>query len=146
MATQNANTNTLKREWFVVDASDVILGRLATRVATVLRGKHKPTFTPHVDCGDFVIVTNAKQVKISGNKEQQKQYWRHTGFPGGIRSTVLAKQREEHPERIIMNAVKGMLPRGPLGRQMLKKLKVYVEGTHEHQAQSPKELNLKAAR
>lgn len=144
MATKNANPNELSREWFVVDASVAPLGRIATRVATILRGKHKPIYSPNVDCGDFVVILNAASVKLTGRKETQKLYWKHTGFPGGERSVAVDKQREEHPERIVMSAVRGMLPRGPLGRKMLKKLKVYNGMDHEHQAQQPKTLKLES--
>lgn len=140
MATPNAKAETLERKWYVVNAEEAVLGRLATRVATILRGKHKPTFTPHVDCGDFVVITNAQAVKTTGKKEEKKIYWKHTGFVGGEKTIDLGKQRAEHPERIILSAVKGMLPRGPLGRKMIKKLKVYADATHQHQAQNPTEL------
>ena len=140
MATPNAKAETLVRKWYVVNAEDAVLGRMATRIATILRGKHKPTYTPHVDCGDFVIVTNAKVVKTTGKKEEKKIYWKHTGFVGGEKTIDLGKQRAEHPERIIVSAIKGMLPRGPLGRKMIKKLKVYADGNHQHQAQNPTEL------
>jgi large subunit ribosomal protein L13 len=142
MKTKSAKAKELQKEWFVIDAQDQVLGRLATRVATVLRGKHKPTYTPHADTGDFVVVVNAGQVKVTGKKETQKLYWRHTGYPGGEKSVTLGKQRAEHPERIIQHAVKGMLPKGPLGRQLIKKLKVYPGPEHPHKAQKPETLSV----
>jgi len=131
-----------QREWYVVDATDQVLGRLATRIATVLRGKHKPTYTPHVDGGDFVIVVNAAKIRVTGNKASQKQYYRHSGYPGGLKSTTFEKLMQTHPERAITLAVKGMLPRSSLGRQQLRKLKVYPGPEHPHQAQQPKEFPL----
>ena len=132
----------IERKWFVIDATDVPLGRLATRVATVLRGKHKPIFTPHMDTGDHVIVINADKVRFSGNKEEAKEYFRHTGYPGGGRTRTPKEVRERKPDFIVRNAVKGMLPKGALGRQMLKKLKVYAGTDHPHEAQNPKALAL----
>jgi len=132
----------VKRDWYIVDADGQILGRLATRIASVLRGKHKPTFSPHLDAGDFIIVVNAEKVKLTGHKETQKYYFRHTEYPGGDRYTTVAEMRQKHPERIIYHAVKGMLPRGPLGRQQLTKLKVYAGAEHPHQAQKPVPLPL----
>ena len=134
----------VKREWFVVDAEDLVLGRLASQVATYLRGKHKPIYTPHIDTGDFVVVVNAEKVKLTGNKETQKLYWHYTQYPGGERSVNVKTQRERHPDRMITHAVKGMLPKGPLGRKMLKKLKVYKGPAHPHQAQKPQPLAVKA--
>ena len=119
-----------------------MLGRLATRVATFLRGKHKPAFTPHVDGGDFVIVVNASRVKLTGRKLDQKTYYRHSGYPGGIRSVKARRLLETHPERVVEAAVKGMLPKGPLGRKMLRKLKVYAEAEHPHAAQKPQPLEI----
>jgi large subunit ribosomal protein L13 len=142
MKTESAKAGDIQRGWFIVDAQDVVLGRLSTRVASVLRGKHKPTFTPHADTGDFVIVVNADKVKVTGNKEKQKKYWHYTGYIGGAKSITLEKQRAEHPERIISHAVKGMLPKGPLGRKMLKKLKVYAGESHPHKAQKPEPLSI----
>lgn len=136
--TYTAKPGEVEREWYVVDATDQTLGRLATRIATVLRGKHKPQYTPHEDVGDFVIVLNADKVKVTGRKLDQKFYYRHTGYPGGIRSISLRRQLELHPERVIQHAVKGMLPKGPLGRSMFRKLKVYAGTEHPHQAQQPK--------
>lgn len=130
----------IERDWYVVDATDLTLGRLATQVASVLRGKHKPQYTPHEDVGDFVVVINAEKIHVTGRKLDQKMYYRHTGYPGGIRSISLRKQLQKHPERVIEHAVKGMLPRGPLGRRQFKKLKVYAGPEHPHQAQLPKPL------
>jgi large subunit ribosomal protein L13 len=128
--------------WYVVDAQGKVLGRLAARIAARLRGKHKPEYTPHVDTGDFIVVVNAAKVRVTGRKALGKKYYRHTGFPGGIRETDFAKLQARFPERVLRRAVKGMLPRGPLGNAMLKKLKVYAEGTHPHSAQQPKALEL----
>lgn len=137
-----AKPNEVQKEWYVVDATDQTLGRLATRIASILRGKTKPQYTPHEDVGDFVIVINAEKVRVTGRKLDQKIYYRHTGYPGGIRSITLRRQLEKHPERVIEYAVKGMLPRGPLGRRQFKKLKVYAGSDHPHQAQMPKLLAL----
>ncbi len=131
-----------QREWFVVDLSDQVLGRAATRIASILRGKHKPTFTPHVDDGDFVIVTNADKVRLTGGKWSQKLYRRHSQYPGGLRELTAAEMRDKHPERLVRYAVWGMLPKGPLGRKMLKKLKIYAGAEHNHAAQQPRELAL----
>jgi large subunit ribosomal protein L13 len=136
-----AKPGEVEQNWFVVDATDKTLGRLATRIASVLRGKHKPEFTPHVDVGDFVIVVNAGKIRVTGRKLDQKLYYRHTGYPGGLRSITLREQLNRHPERVIEKAVKGMLPRGPLGRRMFKKLKVYEGAEHPHQAQQPEPLD-----
>jgi large subunit ribosomal protein L13 len=130
----------IEREWYVVDATDLTLGRLATQIASVLRGKHKPEYTPYEDVGDFVVVINAEKVQVTGRKLDQKEYYHHTGYPGGIKSITLRKQLQKHPERVIEHAVKGMLPRGPLGRRQFKKLKVYAGSEHPHQAQLPKPL------
>lgn len=140
MKTPSAKKHEVTREWFVVDAQDLVLGRMSTRIATVLRGKHKPIYTPHVDTGDFVVVINAEKVKVTGRKEEDKLYHSYTGFPGGLKTTTVRRQRADHPERLVTAAVKGMLPKGPLGRQMLKKLKVYAGATHPHTAQAPKPL------
>lgn len=126
-----------ERQWYVLDADGVVLGRLATRVADLLRGKRKPTFTPHTDCGDFVIVINAAKVKLTGNKESEKIYHHHTGFPGGIRSVRAGDLRARHPERLIERAVVGMLPKNRLSRALATKLKVYAGAEHPHQAQQP---------
>jgi large subunit ribosomal protein L13 len=137
-----AKPNEVEKEWYVVDASGKTLGRLATRIAEVLRGKHKPQFTPHEDVGDFVIVVNAEKVAVTGRKLDQKFYYRHSGYPGGIRSISLRDQLQQHPERVIEHAVKGMLPRGPLGRRIFKKLKIYTGPEHPHQAQMPKPMEV----
>jgi large subunit ribosomal protein L13 len=135
-------TANIERNWYVVDAEGETLGRLASRIAPILSGKHKPTFTPHLDCGDFVIVVNAEKVRVTGNKLDQKRYYRHTGYPGGLRSVSLRDQLATHPERVVQVAVRGMLPKNRLGRRMIKKLKVYPGGSHPHQAQQPTELEL----
>jgi large subunit ribosomal protein L13 len=132
----------VEREWYVVDAEGQTLGRLATRVASILRGKHKPQFSPAVDVGDFVIVVNAEKVQVTGRKLEQKKYYRHSGYPGGLSEITLADQLERHPTRVLKAAVKGMLPRNRLGRKMLKKLKVYAGPEHPHEAQGPKPLEL----
>ncbi len=132
------------RHWFVADARDKVLGRFASHVATILRGKHKPTFTPHVDGGDFVVVVNAKQVRLTGRKLDQKEYVRHSGYPGGLRTDTARFLLDKHPDRVLRAAVKGMLPKGPLGRQMLSKLKVYPGAEHPHAAQKPTQLEIKA--
>jgi large subunit ribosomal protein L13 len=132
----------VERKWYVVDATDQTLGRLATRIATLLRGKHKAQFTPHVDVGDFVVVVNAEKIKVTGRKLDQKMYYRHSGYPGGLTGITLRRQLELHPERVIQSAVKGMLPRGPLARRQLKKLKVYKGAEHPHVAQQPETLEL----
>jgi large subunit ribosomal protein L13 len=127
----------IQRQWHVIDASDVVLGRLASQVATLLRGKHKPIFAPHLDTGDFVIVVNAEKVALSGNKLQDKRAYRHSGYPGGIHSVAYSELLAKHPERVVEKAVKGMLPKNSLGRNMLRKLKVYAGPDHPHQAQQP---------
>lgn len=132
----------LQRGWYVVDLEGQVLGRAATRIATVLRGKHKPTFTPNVDCGDFVIVLNADKVKLTGNKWGTKNYYRHSLYPGGLKTTGAERMRERHPDRIIRAAVWGMLPKNRLGRKILKKLKIYRGSEHQHQAQKPQPLAL----
>ncbi len=142
MKTFHAKVGEVQRNWYIVDAEGQILGRLATRLATVLRGKHKPIFSPHLDTGDFIIVINAEKVKMTGHKEEQKYYFRHTTYPGGDRYTTAAQMRQKHPERIIQHAVKGMLPRGPLGRDQLRKLKIYAGPEHPHEAQRPQALPL----
>jgi large subunit ribosomal protein L13 len=140
MKTKSFSALDCQRSWYIVDAEDAVLGRLASRVASVLRGKNKPTFTPGADTGDFIVIVNAEKVRVTGNKEQAKQYWHYTGYQSGARSITVEKQRAEHPERIIAHAVKGMLPKGPLGRQMFKKLKVYAGPEHPHKAQKPEPL------
>lgn len=131
------------RKWYVIDATDVSLGRLASKTAHVLRGKHKVTYTPHVDCGDYVIVINASKVKLTGNKLTDKMYYNHSGYTGGLRVRSAKTMRENYPEEMIERAVKGMLPKGRLGRQMYKKLFVYAGEEHNHQAQKPVELKVK---
>ncbi len=140
--TYSAKPGDVERDWYLVDAEDQVVGRLASRIATILRGKHKPQFTPHVDTGDFVIVVNAEKVRFTGNKETKKQYFRYTGYPGGERLTTPEAMRARKPDFIVRNAVKGMMPKGPLGRQMIKKLKVYAGPEHPHTAQKPKELTV----
>ena len=142
MKTFTANAQSVERDWCVVDATDKILGRLASELASRLRGKHKPEFTPHVDTGDHIIVINAEKIKVTGKKLTDKIYYRHTGYIGNLKSIPLGVQLEKHPERVIQSAVKGMLPRNPLGRAMFKKLHVYAGSEHPHQAQQPKELEI----
>ena len=137
MGTYSPSATEIERAWYVIDAEDVILGRMATRVATVLRGKHKPTFTPHLDTGDYVIVVNAAKVLLNGDKAADKLYHSHSGFPGGIKSVPFLRLMERSPEQVVEQAVRGMLPKGPLGRQMARKLKVYAGPEHPHAAQSP---------
>jgi large subunit ribosomal protein L13 len=142
MKTFSAKQETVKREWFVIDATDKILGRLSTEIALRLRGKHKPEYTPHVDTGDYIVIVNAEKIRVTGNKEKDKLYQHHTGYVGSLKTINLAKLRQEHPERIIEKAVKGMLPKNSLGRTMFKKLKVYAGATHEHAAQQPQPLEI----
>lgn len=142
MKTYSAKSETAKRDWYVVDATDKTLGRMATEIANRLRGKHKPEYTPHVDTGDYIVVVNAEKVKVTGNKTTDKMYYHHTGYPGGIRSISFEKLQEKAPERIIQQAVKGMMPRNKLSRAMLSKLKVYAGSEHPHAAQEPVELNI----
>ncbi|MCF8032144.1 MAG: 50S ribosomal protein L13 [Desulfarculaceae bacterium] len=137
-----AKKEDISRDWYVVDATDQVLGRLASEVARRLRGKHKAIFTPHVDTGDFIVVVNAEKVALTGRKMEQKMYHRHSGYPGGITSINARRMLDTHPERVLIAAVKGMLPKNRLGRQMLKKLKVYVGPEHPHQAQQPQTLSL----
>ena len=140
MKTFMASPATIERKWYVVDATDMTLGRLASEVAKVLRGKNKPIFTPHMDTGDYVIIVNAAKVKVTGKKLDQKIYYRHSGYVGGIKETTLREMMAKKPERVIELAVKGMLPKGPLGRQMYRKLHVYAGPEHEHAAQKPEVL------
>jgi len=142
MKTFSAKAETVNRDWFVVDASDKVLGRIAADIASRLRGKHKPEYTPHVDTGDFIVVINAEKVRVTGNKAKDKKYYHHTGFIGGIKEISFEKLIQKAPERALETAVKGMLPRGPLGRAMLKKLKVYAGDQHPHSAQQPQELSI----
>ncbi len=132
-----AKPQEIERKWYVIDAEDKVLGRLATEVATILRGKHKPIYTPHVDTGDFVIIINADKIKLTGKKLEQKQYRYHTGYPGGLKAVPYERLMDKNPEKIIQLAVKGMLPKNSLGRQMFKKLKVYSGPEHKHEAQQP---------
>ena len=143
MKTFMANAQTVERKWYVVDADGMTLGRLASQVASILRGKNKPTYTPHVDTGDYVIVINADKVILTGKKLDQKIYYKHSGFPGGLSETPYRRLLNEKPEFVIQHAVIGMLPKGPLGRQMAKKLKVYSGPDHEHAAQQPETLVIK---
>ncbi|MBG57650.1 MAG: 50S ribosomal protein L13 [Porticoccus sp.] len=142
MKTFSAKAETVQRDWFVVDAADKTLGRLAVEIASRLRGKHKPEFTPHVDTGDYIVVVNAERVRVTGNKARDKIYHHHTGYIGGLKSISFEKLIAKAPERTIQTAVKGMLPKGPLGRAMFKKLKVYAGTEHPHTAQQPQELNI----
>lgn len=142
MRTASTRREDAQHDWYVVDAEGRTLGRLASEIAKRLRGKHKPEYTPHVDTGDYIVVVNAAKVKVTGRKETDKVYYRHSGYPGGIKATPLDKMREDHPDRILGNAVKGMLPRNPLGRAMLRKLKIYAGPSHPHEAQQPKALEL----
>ena len=140
METRSISANEISREWFIVDAEGQTLGRLASEIAQIIRGKKKPFFTPHMDMGDFVVVVNAEKVKVTGNKEKDKTYFRHSGYPGGVTQISLRKVRQDYPERIITNAVKGMLPHNKLGRQLLTHLKVYSGTDHPHAAQLPKTI------
>ena len=142
MKTFSAKPAEVKRDWYVIDATGKTLGRMATEIARRLRGKHKPEYTPHVDTGDYIVVVNAEKVQVTGNKFNDKMYYRHTGYPGGIKEASFAKMQESKPERIIEIAVKGMLPKNPLGRAMYRKLKVYSGAEHKHSAQQPKTLDI----
>jgi large subunit ribosomal protein L13 len=142
MKTYSAKAGDVKQDWYVVDAADKVLGRLAAEIARRLRGKHKPEFTPHMDTGDYIVVVNADKLRVTGRKAQQKTYYRHSGYPGGIYSTNFAKLHARHPDRVLKLAVKGMLPKGPLGYAMLKKMKIYAGASHPHTAQQPKNLEI----
>ena len=142
MRTISAKEQDIQRNWYVIDAQGQTLGRLATRVATLLRGKHKPIYTPHVDCGDYVVIVNAEKIHVTGQKMTQKKYYRHSGYPGGIKEVTLRDQLRKFPDRVIEAAVRGMLPRNRLGRRMFKKLKVYSGPSHPHEAQKPQSMNL----
>ena len=144
MKTYVANANDRERNWLVVDATGQTLGRLATQIADVLRGKRKPTYTPHVDTGDFVVVVNAEKIAVTGDKLHQKRYYRHSGYPGGLRSRTLEEMLARRPEEVLRLAVKGMLPRNRLGRAQLRKLKIYAGPEHPHQAQQPKPMEVEA--
>lgn len=140
--TVSMNAQNVRRDWYVIDATNKTLGRLASNIALRLRGKHKPTFTPHADTGDYIIVINADKVAVTGKKAKDKLYHHHTGFIGGIKTTTFEKLLAQHPTRVIERAVKGMLPRGPLGRQMYRKMKVYAGTAHPHEAQDPQPLDV----
>ena len=142
MKTYSATPKDIDRRWYIVDAEGMVLGRLASEVAKIIRGKHKPMYTPHMDTGDFVIVINAEKVRVTGDKLDQKMYYRHSQYPGGLKTISLRDQLKQHPDRVIRLAVRGMLPKNRLGRQMIKKLKVYREPDHPHQAQQPKPLSM----
>ena len=143
MNTFSAKAHEVVREWFVVDATDKVLGHVAAELARILRGKHKPEFTPHVDTGDFIVVVNVEKLKVTGNKAEDKKYFRHTGYPGGIYETNFNKMQARFPGRVLEKAVKGMLPKGPLGYAMIKKLKCYTGASHPHVAQQPKVLEIR---
>lgn len=143
MKTFSAKQEDMQRQWYIIDATGMVLGRLATQIAIILRGKNKPVFTPHVDTGDFVIVINADKIRLTGRKWEQKTYYRHSGYPGGLKSITATKLKEKKPEFLIKNAVRGMLPKNILGRRQIKKLKIYPGPEHKHEAQCPKPLNNK---
>lgn len=143
MKTYSAKAHEVKRDWYIVDASDKTLGRLASQIAFRLRGKHKAEYTPHVDTGDYIVVTNVEAIKVTGRKFKDKIYYSHTGFPGGIKSISFDKLQAKHPARVLERAVKGMLPKNSLGREMFRKLKIYVGSEHPHAAQQPKQLEIK---
>ncbi|GAB2818074.1 50S ribosomal protein L13 [Actinoallomurus bryophytorum] len=143
MRTYTPKPTDVERQWHVIDATDVVLGRLASQVATLLRGKHKPIYAPHLDTGDFVIIVNAGKVAVSGKKLEQKKAYRHSGYPGGLRAIAYSDLMEKHPERAVEKAIKGMLPKNTLGRQMFSKLKVYAGPEHPHQAQQPVPYDIK---
>lgn len=142
MKTESIKSSEIIRNWYLVDATDKTLGRLASGIAQILRGKNKVNFTPHMDMSDFIVVINAEKVILTGNKKDSKEYWRHTGYPGGQKTIAYRKMLEDNPDRIINNAVKGMLPHNKLGRKLLKHLKVYRGGEHPHQAQNPEKLTI----
>ena len=144
MKTFSAKPHEVKRDWFVVDGTNLVLGRLAAEIARRLRGKHKAIYTPHVDTGDYIVVVNADKIRVTGNKEQDKKYYRHSGYPGGIYETTFGKMQARFPGRALEKAVKGMLPKGPLGYAMIKKMKVYADTEHPHTAQQPQTLEIKA--
>ena len=144
MKTYHAKPGEVEREWLIVDATDMVLGRLASEIAQILKGKRKPQYTPHVDTGDFVVVINAEKICLTGNKAEKKIYYSHSGYIGGLKEVTFARMLEKHPERIIEKAVKGMLPKNTLGRAMNRKLKVYAGSAHPHAAQKPREITLEA--
>jgi len=138
-----ANAQNVEHKWYVVDATDAVLGRFATQVASILRGKHKPTFTPHVDCGDYVVIVNAEKIALTGNKLEDKIYYRHSGYPGGLKTRNAKTMLEKQPTKVLEKAIRGMLPKNKLGEQMYRKLFVYAGPDHPHQAQQPEKLELK---
>ena len=142
MKTYSAKPSEIEKKWVVIDADGLVVGRLASLIALRLRGKHKPEYTPHVDTGDYIVVVNAAKLRVTGRKTLNKTYINHTGYTGGIKETSFAKMQARHPERVLQRAVKGMRPKGPLGYAMLKKLKIYADGTHPHSAQQPKTLEI----
>lgn len=142
MKTYYAKPGEVEREWFVIDATDQVLGRVASKAANILKGKHKPQYTPHVDTGDFVIIVNADKIRVTGTKAAAKSYYRHSGYPGGLKSETFTEAMAKHPERVIEHAVKGMLPKNTLGRAQGMKLKVYAGAEHPHQAQQPRQLEM----
>ena len=142
MKTYYAKPNEVAREWLLIDAQDQVLGRVASKAAHILRGKHKPTYTPHVDPGDVVVIINADKIRVTGKKLTDKEYYRHSGYPGGLKCETFEEAMEKHPERVIEHAVKGMLPKNTLGRAMAKKLKVYAGAEHPHMAQQPREIKM----
>ena len=144
MKTYHAKVGEVEREWLIIDATDLVLGRLSTRLATILKGKNKPQYTPHVDTGDFVVVINAEKIRLTGNKAETKMYYSHSGFPGGLKEVSYQRMLAKHPERIVEKAVKGMLPKNTLGRKMGMKLKVYAGPDHPHEAQKPRKIELEA--
>lgn len=141
--TYMANAQTVERKWFVVDATDLVLGRLSTEVATLLKGKHKPTYTPHVDCGDYVIIVNSDKVALTGNKLDDKLYYRHSGYPGGLKSRTAKRMLELQPQKVLEKSIRGMLPKNRLGEDMYRKLYVYAGSEHPHQAQKPEVYTLR---
>ena len=142
LKTYYAKPGEVEREWLLIDAADQVLGHVAVKAATILKGKHKPTYTPHVDTGDFVVIINADKIRVTGTKAQNKEYFHHTGHPGGLKSETFAEGMQKHPERLVESAVKGMLPKNSLGRAMGKKLKVYAGPEHPHAAQQPRQISL----
>ncbi len=144
MGTYYAKTGEVAREWVLIDAEDQVLGRVATQAAHILKGKHKPQYTPHVDTGDFVVIINADKIRLTGNKAAQKKYYRHSGYPGGLKAESFERAMERHPDRVVEHAVKGMLPKNTLGRAQGKKLKVYAGAEHPHAAQQPRKIELEA--
>ncbi|MCH4184224.1 MAG: 50S ribosomal protein L13 [Eggerthellaceae bacterium] len=142
MKTYYAKPNEVEREWVLIDAKDQVLGRVATKAAHILRGKHKPQYTPHVDTGDYVVIINADKIRLTGTKAAKKEYYHHTGFPGGLKCETFEEGMAKHPERVVERAIKGMLPKTSLGRQMATKLKVYAGPEHPHEAQKPREIKM----